>query len=345
MRIMRYTAVGLAIIASGIAVAGQTLSINKVCAAPFDASAQVKMRKDLNQEPCALIKVQLTLPDAVFMGNIVGDVENIAGEYWVYVIDGTRQLHIHQQNVKPLVVYFPDWEIAGVEGGAVYIVDVETPKELWGLRSTGTPPAQLPQASETAVSPVVAEKDAAVLSAPDNHAVAEDTQRNAVSAVAEAGTLPKHAHAVPRHLDFAAELRGTFYYFTEKEWKKVPEEERRVYGRKGIVVIEPHYADPFILALTDEYTPGSWDDVIKSGRNLPSVAQGWAVLKHLKDIEKKLKRFGGLPEDGVMEGFWTNEHSSPERAKAVNPWIGNIGAYDKNGTLRIREVYPIPSQK
>lgn len=125
-----------------IAASAQELTVEKVYLDAADLSGQTRMRKDLNGEPCALVKVRLTLPGAVFSGDVVGDVFNNGGEYWVYVIDGTKHLRLNQQLVKPLALYFPDWDINGVQGGAVYVVDLSTPKELWGVAAGGTAQVQ-----------------------------------------------------------------------------------------------------------------------------------------------------------------------------------------------------------
>ncbi len=123
----------------------QELTINSIAPAIFDATANspATERKDLNGELCALIKVQLPLEGAEFLGNTVGETVNHAGEYWVYVIDGTRELHLHQKLVKPLVIYFPDFGIKGVEGGVTYIADLSVPKELWGTAGAAAAPARL----------------------------------------------------------------------------------------------------------------------------------------------------------------------------------------------------------
>ena len=123
----------------------QELTINSITPSIFDATANspATERKDLNGELCALIKVQLPLEGAEFLGNTVGETVNHSGEYWVYVINGTRELHLHHKLVKPLVIYFPDFQIKGVEGGVTYIVDLSVPKELWGAAGTSAAPARL----------------------------------------------------------------------------------------------------------------------------------------------------------------------------------------------------------
>ena len=111
----------------------QELKINSITSSMFDGTANSRAteRLDFNGELCALIKVQLPLEGAEFLGNTVGETVNHSGEYWVYVINGTRQLHLHHKLFKPLVIYFPDFGIKGVEGGVTYIADISVPAELW----------------------------------------------------------------------------------------------------------------------------------------------------------------------------------------------------------------------
>lgn len=135
---MRKILMILMVVLGCIAASAQELTVEKVFLDAADLSGQTRMRKDLNGEPCALVKVRLTLPGAVFSGDVVGDVFNNGGEYWVYVIDGTKHLRLNQQLVKPLALYFPDWDINGVQGGAVYVVDLSAPKELWGVAAGGS---------------------------------------------------------------------------------------------------------------------------------------------------------------------------------------------------------------
>ena len=63
----------------------QKLTVESFAAAPMDLSASTHLRLDLNKQPCALVKVQLAAADAQFDGNVLGDCEYRAGEYWVYM--------------------------------------------------------------------------------------------------------------------------------------------------------------------------------------------------------------------------------------------------------------------
>ena len=50
----------------------QKLSVESMTALPMDLSASQYERKDLNGQPCALVKVQLATMGARFEGNVVG---------------------------------------------------------------------------------------------------------------------------------------------------------------------------------------------------------------------------------------------------------------------------------
>ena len=64
-----------------------------------DISAVKYQRLDLNGQPCALIKVGLGVQGAKFPGTeVVGDVKFDTGEYWVYVVDGTKKPQIRNNH-------------------------------------------------------------------------------------------------------------------------------------------------------------------------------------------------------------------------------------------------------
>ena len=91
-----------------------------------DKSALEFERKDINEEPCALLKVKLDKTDAVFEGNVVGNVEQKNGEYWVYITQGTYLLQIKQESTVPLHLNFRDFNIRKVDSGATYLLTLQT---------------------------------------------------------------------------------------------------------------------------------------------------------------------------------------------------------------------------
>ena len=95
---------------------------------PFDASASVYERRDLNGQPCALVKVILLLPDIGFEGNIVGNSDFKKGEYWVYLTGGTKKIKLKHASIPPMMIEFADFGIPAVESKSTYelVIEVET---------------------------------------------------------------------------------------------------------------------------------------------------------------------------------------------------------------------------
>lgn len=117
-----------------------------------DLSANTYERKDLNGTICALVKVQLDTDGAQFEGNVIGDVVNKTGEYWVYMTEGSKELRIKHPNYLPLHVQFSDYGIErSVKSKMTYVLMMEpihtatmqqmkdteiegkTPHQIWSL--------------------------------------------------------------------------------------------------------------------------------------------------------------------------------------------------------------------
>lgn len=107
-------------ILSVISVSAQEITVKSMTELPMDLSARIDSRKDNNEEPCALIKVQLTVEDAVFEGNVVGDVERHVNEYWVYMTAGSKMLYVKHPKLLTLAVTFSDYEINSLDGFLTY---------------------------------------------------------------------------------------------------------------------------------------------------------------------------------------------------------------------------------
>ena len=72
--------------------------------------------KDANGDPTALIKVGLTVGDAIFEGDILKS-EYKDGEYWIYVVDGACWLNIKTKRYLPL-----RYEFEPVDANCTYIM-------------------------------------------------------------------------------------------------------------------------------------------------------------------------------------------------------------------------------
>ena len=106
-----------AAISSAIA---QKLTVESFKFAGSDLTAQTQPRKDLNNHNCALIKVGLGLQGVQFEGNIMGNVENKTGEYWVYMPQGNRMLKVKHANYAPVMVNFADYGVEKLESNRTY---------------------------------------------------------------------------------------------------------------------------------------------------------------------------------------------------------------------------------
>ena len=104
-------------------VCGQELQVRSFRLVANDISAVKYQRLDLNGQPCALIKVGLGVQGAKFPSTeVVGDVKFDTGEYWVYVVDGTKKLKVMHNNYAPLYIDFSDYPEQRLEGGRTYVL-------------------------------------------------------------------------------------------------------------------------------------------------------------------------------------------------------------------------------
>lgn len=101
----------------------QELHVKNFYLAEMDISAVKHPRFDLNGRSCALIKVGLGVQGAKFPGpEVVGDVKFDTGEYWVYVVDGTKKLKVMHNSYAPLYVDFSGYPEQRLEGGRTYVL-------------------------------------------------------------------------------------------------------------------------------------------------------------------------------------------------------------------------------
>lgn len=73
-----------------------------------DIDAQKFLVEDNNGTPCALIKVQLPLEDAVFENDFIVKQEFKINEYWVYMAEGAGKLDVKLRNYQKLHIDFPN---------------------------------------------------------------------------------------------------------------------------------------------------------------------------------------------------------------------------------------------
>ena len=132
MRFLRTIFLSLTMMMTVIAGA-QVLKVMSFRLAENDISAVKYQRLDLNSKPCALIKVGLGLQGAKFPGTeVVGGVKFDTGEYWVYVVDGTKKLKVMHNDYTPLYIDFSNYPEQRLEGGRTYVLLLDGAKSDGG---------------------------------------------------------------------------------------------------------------------------------------------------------------------------------------------------------------------
>ena len=113
-----------------LAIQAQELTVKSMQVADMDLSASTYPRNDKNGNPCALVKVQLAAVGAQFEGNVLGNAEYKAGEYWVYMSQGSYMLKVKHPNFVPLDVNFRDYDIRGVQPKTTYVLTLLMPQPM-----------------------------------------------------------------------------------------------------------------------------------------------------------------------------------------------------------------------
>lgn len=116
-------------------ISAQEITVKSLSESVNDLSARTSRRYDVNDEACALIKVQYPKPGATFDGMVIGDAEFRNGEYWVYVSRGTKRLILHLPEVPTITVIFADYGINQVASNTTYSLEFKFPEVKSGLKT------------------------------------------------------------------------------------------------------------------------------------------------------------------------------------------------------------------
>lgn len=128
----------IAVVAMWQIASAQELVISEFKADGSDLSAVVHQKTDLNGEPCALVKVGLTIPNATFEGDIIS-AEQRDGEYWVYMIDGANWLTVKTAETTPMRI---DRDFGPLKGNTTYLLTLKKKSE--GFDKSDIIPIELP---------------------------------------------------------------------------------------------------------------------------------------------------------------------------------------------------------
>lgn len=132
---IKYLFLLAAVILSTSTAMAQTLKVDDFHLDPSDLTAQVERVSDINGEPCALIRVAITVPHVSFEGDIVKVGYKGNAEYWVYMVAGATYLNIKTIDYLALRYEFPE----ALKGNSTYIMDIMRPDSESAKSISSTP--------------------------------------------------------------------------------------------------------------------------------------------------------------------------------------------------------------
>ncbi len=108
MRNLGYTLLSILFLLAALPLAGQEMKVKSFEHRVTDITGKVKPRYDNNEQPCALIRVEVALSNVKFEGMVMGEVIEKTGEYFVYVPTLATSLKIKAEGYLPLEYLFPE---------------------------------------------------------------------------------------------------------------------------------------------------------------------------------------------------------------------------------------------
>ena len=105
----------------------QKLSVESFSLSATDISAQTQQRKDLNDEPCALVKVQFVGDILDVEGNVIKPLVKKGNETWAYMTHGSQQMKVLTKDYLPIMVDFSNYGISLVEKNKTYVLVLAKP--------------------------------------------------------------------------------------------------------------------------------------------------------------------------------------------------------------------------
>ena len=109
------------------ALLAQKATVERVEMTPTDLSASKYPRLDNNGEPCALVRVEVLADDVEFFGNVIQPVEHKTGDYWVYMLGGSKMLQIKSRSFLPVMINFADYGIDALLPKMTYVITLSLP--------------------------------------------------------------------------------------------------------------------------------------------------------------------------------------------------------------------------
>ena len=110
-----------------LGIYSQELQVKSFSLAATDISAQTQQRKDLNDAPCALVKVQFVGDILDVEGNVIKPLVKKGNETWAYMTHGSQQMKVLTKDYLPIMVDFSNYGISQVEKNKTYVLVLTKP--------------------------------------------------------------------------------------------------------------------------------------------------------------------------------------------------------------------------
>ena len=137
------------LLASNSYCKAQNLSVEGMSHVVNDLTCKMNQRLDLNNVPCALLKIQFLGEILKIEGNVIGDIHYEGTELWVYVTHTTKTILIKAKNHKQLLINFADYNIDKLLPKSTYLLMLQSDLPLDKL---------IPQSNVT-FAPMMSKKD------------------------------------------------------------------------------------------------------------------------------------------------------------------------------------------
>ena len=287
----------------------QKLSVESFSLAASDISAQTQPRKDLNDAPCALVKVQFVGDILNVKGNVILPLLKEDYETWVYLTHGSRQMQVTAKNYLPLMIKFADYGVESVEKNRTYVLVLNQ------MGMSSNPADVSTTVSTVSVSPVQ------VPAVPSN-------------------TISDDAITIPVKDGICIEMvkveGGTFMMGATSEMKNPNSNEKPVHQ---VTLTNDYYMGKY------EVTQALWQAVMGSnpseykGDNLPVETVSWNdCQKFISKLNSLTGRMFRLPTEAEWEYAARGGKESRGYQYSGSSNISDVAWYDENSGSKTHPV-------
>ena len=287
----------------------QKLAVESFSLAASDISAQTQPRKDLNDAPCALVKVQFVGDILNVKGNVILPLLKEDYETWVYLTHGSRQMQVTAKNYLPLMIKFADYGVGSVEKNRTYVLVLNQ------MGMSSNPADVSTTASTVSVSPVQ------VPAVPSN-------------------TISDDVITIPVKDGICIEMvkveGGTFMMGATSEMKNPNSNEKPVHQ---VTLTNDYYMGKY------EVTQALWQAVMGSnpseykGDNLPVETVSWNdCQKFISKLNSLTGRMFRLPTEAEWEYAARGGKESRGYQYSGSSNISDVAWYDENSGSKTHPV-------